>query len=352
LPRQERDEILQQYQEGGIKVLCACDILNEGWDCPQVEALFMARPTLSKVIYLQQLGRGTRKAPGKECLTVFDFVDNASRYNQALSMHSVLGERFYRPGGLVLAPGDLKRQEDAAIARGEKPTTVLELGVWAKDLEEIDIFNWREVAPDMLSVAELELELAAAEGTVRRAVERGEIMPDHRVQIGERACHYFHKDRIEEVRLALGLPKVTSDTIKSLFVEFVRDMDMSASYKPVMLLSILDLADQNGRADKAAVIRRFRDFYVERKQAGKPVERANMRMTRVDELADEEVAHVMLGMPFEKFERRRYLKYDRDLAYIRFDPRLWRQFTPADLEELRTICLREIEQYYDRLSRP
>ena len=41
-----------------LRVLCACDLLNEGWDCPDVEVLLMARPTLSKVIYLQQTRPG------------------------------------------------------------------------------------------------------------------------------------------------------------------------------------------------------------------------------------------------------------------------------------------------------
>ena len=73
-------------------------------------------------------------------------------------------------------------------------------------------------------------------------------------------------------------------------------------------------------------------------------------MNRVDELSDADIGRVIVEMPFEKFERRRYLKYDRDLAFIRFEPRLWRQLTPADLEELKAICLREIEQYYERLG--
>jgi len=60
-----RERVLREFHDGAVRVLCACDILNEGWDCPDVEVLLMARPTLSKVIYLQQLGRGTRKAPGK-----------------------------------------------------------------------------------------------------------------------------------------------------------------------------------------------------------------------------------------------------------------------------------------------
>lgn len=56
----ERNENLAKFDKGELKVLCACDLLNEGWDCPETEVLFMARPTMSKVLYTQQLGRGMR----------------------------------------------------------------------------------------------------------------------------------------------------------------------------------------------------------------------------------------------------------------------------------------------------
>ena len=115
MSNKEREQHLQAFAEGRVRVLCACDILNEGWDCPDIEVLLMARPTLSRVIYLQQLGRGTRKAPGKECLIVFDFVDNASQYNQSLNLHRVVGLNRYRRGGLVLGPQDLLRAEEEAI---------------------------------------------------------------------------------------------------------------------------------------------------------------------------------------------------------------------------------------------
>jgi hypothetical protein len=304
----------------------------------------MARPTLSKVIYLQQLGRGTRKAAGKECLIVFDFVDNATRYNQSLSLHRVLGERFYRPGGLALAPEALKQREGDFIDRDAKPTAVIDVGVWAKHLEEIDIFSWQEVAPGVLSLAEVAWALAATEDRIRTAIERGQVTADHCVQIGERTGHYFHKDRLEQIRETLGLPQVTAETIKGLFIEFVREMEMSASYKPVMLLAILEVLDTDGRAEMAAVIRGFRQFYQRRSEQGLPVEKPTMRMNRVDELSDADIGRVIVQMPFEKFERRRYLKYDRDLAFIRFEPRLWKQLTTTDLEELKTICLREIDQ--------
>ena len=199
MSNREREQHLDDFAEGRLQVLCACDILNEGWDCPSLEVLLMARPTLSKIIYLQQLGRGTRKAPGKECLLVFDFVDNANRYNQSLSLHRVLGENRYRRGGLVLGPQHLLEAEEEALARGERPTTVLEIGLWARDYQEIDVFNWQEAVSDMLSASDMEIELAAAEGRIRSAVERGLIVPDHTLTLGERTYYYFIRDRAEEI---------------------------------------------------------------------------------------------------------------------------------------------------------
>ena len=100
----KRDRVLADYAEGQLTMLCACDILSEGWDSPLTEVLLMARPTLSKIVYVQQLGRGTRKAEGKDCLLVFDFIDNTVRHAQALSVHGLLKKGEYRPGALVAAP--------------------------------------------------------------------------------------------------------------------------------------------------------------------------------------------------------------------------------------------------------
>ena len=47
-----REKILKEYETGSTNVLCACDLLNEGWDSPHTTVLFMARPTMSKTIYL------------------------------------------------------------------------------------------------------------------------------------------------------------------------------------------------------------------------------------------------------------------------------------------------------------
>jgi len=182
----------------------------------------MARPTLSRVIYLQQLGRGTRKAPGKDCLVVFDFVDNATQYNQSLSLHRIFAQGRYRAGSLVVAPPSLMSEEEQALARGEAPTPVLPVGLWTRELEVVNVFDWQEETKGMINHIELEDELAASEGRIRNAVDRGILQSDHTVTLGDRTYHYFLRERVEEIRLALDLPRVDDTTIRTLFLEFVQ----------------------------------------------------------------------------------------------------------------------------------
>jgi len=347
----ERKACLDAFAHGELRVLCACDLLNEGWDCPDVEVLLMARPTLSKVIYLQQLGRGTRKAPGKECLVVFDFVDNATRYSQSLSLHRILGTTQYRAGSLVLAPHDLMNVEQDALGYGKPPTQILPVDLWTREYQEIDVFNWQEAVAGMLSAPDLEVELAAAEGRIRSAIDRGLIVPDHTLTLGERTYHYFLAQRIEEIREALGLPRVDDASIRELFLDFVARMDMSSSYKPVLLLAILAKVDEHGRARLDDIVLAFHAFYLGRLQSGLPVERTGMRMQQPDHCSEDDIRSVMLSMPFRKFEQRKYLSYDKqDLAYIRFPAALWRQLTIEDRASVRSQCEQAISDYYERIG--
>jgi hypothetical protein len=330
-------------------MLCACDSLNWGWDCPDGEVLLMARPTLSRIVYMQQLGRGTRKAPGKESLLVFDFVDNPGRYNASWSLHRVTGTARYRKGALVLAPEAQLAEERTLFERGEAPPTVLDLGLWVDRYEEIDLFDWQSVVKGMIALPDLEVELAVAEGFLRREVQRGNLQPDHTLPIGSRRYHYFARERVDGIRARYGLEKVTGANIRDRFFDFCEEMDMSASYKPVLLHCLLETADANGSVELGALVAAFRGFYAGRAKSGLPVERAQMVLARVRDLSDGEVQRTMLGMPFRKFAQRGYLSYGRDVSKVQFDRCLWRRLSPEDLARLRRLAKKHIEAYYARL---
>lgn len=72
-----REEMRGKLKRKEINYLFVVDIFNEGVDIPEVDTVLFLRPTESLTIFLQQLGRGLRLAPNKECLTVLDFVGNA-----------------------------------------------------------------------------------------------------------------------------------------------------------------------------------------------------------------------------------------------------------------------------------
>lgn len=73
---ERRAELVEKLQYAEIKILCAVDVLNEGVDIPFVECLLFLRPTESKRIFFQQLGRGLRLSPGKDKVVVLDFIGN------------------------------------------------------------------------------------------------------------------------------------------------------------------------------------------------------------------------------------------------------------------------------------
>ena len=73
-PASERKEVVEGFRRGKVRVLVNVDIFSEGFDCPDVEFVQLARPTLSLAKYLQQVGRGLRRSAGKEACMLIDNV--------------------------------------------------------------------------------------------------------------------------------------------------------------------------------------------------------------------------------------------------------------------------------------
>ena len=99
------EKVMQEFKEHKIRFLCACDMISEGWDYPELGILVMARPTLSKVLYLQQIGRGLRRTSIKKNVFVIDVVDEYGAMVRPCSMHAIFGNSLYVPFG------DITRQD-------------------------------------------------------------------------------------------------------------------------------------------------------------------------------------------------------------------------------------------------
>lgn len=92
-PPKARKQLIEKLRTGALKVLCVVDVLNEGADIPCVECLLFLRPTESKRIFLQQLGRGLRHYVGKSHCLVIDFIGNFRNAYQVVEYHDLRSSR-------------------------------------------------------------------------------------------------------------------------------------------------------------------------------------------------------------------------------------------------------------------
>jgi DNA repair protein RadD len=103
-----RDEAIAGLGTGAVQVLCSCDLISEGLDVPAVGAVILLRPTKSLGLYLQQVGRGLRPAPGKSHLTVLDHAGNTLRHGPP---------EMPREWSLAGRPKRAKKDDDTPPAR-------------------------------------------------------------------------------------------------------------------------------------------------------------------------------------------------------------------------------------------
>lgn len=347
----DRKEQLAKFESGEIKVLCACDLLNEGWDCPQTEVLFMARPTMSKVLYTQQLGRGMRLCEGKNQLMVFDFVDNASQYNMPYSMHRLFKLKEYHAGEMVLGKKRDRIADEELYRRGEKPDAIIDYPVDATDYEVVDIFNWQEEAAGMISQMEFVRRVDVQSETIERYVREGSLVPDLIVPMSEhRTFKYFKEETLANYAKQFGWRIIDDSNRKDLFLEMVETMDMSYSYKPVFLKAILENADANGKVKLDDLVSYFKSFYETRRNKGLIVEQSRSIFAKGG-YTDKEVERNILSNPFKRFEDMNMIGHTKTLGIVQVDSLIWKKLSEVEKQHIVEVCDKKLEEYYDRISK-
>jgi superfamily II DNA or RNA helicase len=88
----DRKSAVGRLERGDLQAIFTVDLFNEGIDIPKVDTVLLLRPTESATVFLQQLGRGLRRAEGKSVLTVLDFIGQAHRqYRSDIRFRALIG---------------------------------------------------------------------------------------------------------------------------------------------------------------------------------------------------------------------------------------------------------------------
>jgi superfamily II DNA or RNA helicase len=101
----DRDAVVSAFAAGTIRLLVTVDVVSEGFDIPAASVAILLRPTQSLGLYLQQVGRVLRPAPGKDAAIILDHVGNVIRHGFPDENHQWSLEHGARPaGGGMVAP--------------------------------------------------------------------------------------------------------------------------------------------------------------------------------------------------------------------------------------------------------
>ncbi|KAH9944308.1 P-loop containing nucleoside triphosphate hydrolase protein [Epithele typhae] len=92
-PPLERRQLVQAFRNGEFPVMINCNVLTEGTDVPNIDCVMVARPTRSRNLFAQMIGRGMRLSPftGKEDCRIIDFVDSQNRVSGVISTPTLFG---------------------------------------------------------------------------------------------------------------------------------------------------------------------------------------------------------------------------------------------------------------------
>jgi len=119
----EQERAIAAFQDGSVSVLINVAMLVEGFDVPAVDSVFLTRPTRSRQLLTQMMGRGARKAPGKDYFNVVQFADQlAERSERPLAARDVYQRPEHAGGRQRSRPRLLRHQESPDAPRFEDVT--------------------------------------------------------------------------------------------------------------------------------------------------------------------------------------------------------------------------------------
>ncbi|WP_410509320.1 DEAD/DEAH box helicase [Methanosarcina hadiensis] len=339
-------DYIREYEDEKIQFLCTCSLITEGWDSPRTSIIVMARPTMSKALYLQQLGRGTRLFPGKEALYVIDVVDNYGPFNMPWSCHGIFGIDRYVPWANLL--------KDPEARYEFSPEELILTGLYEEEraIEKINIFTFEKEYPDYINTEQLARELFISTGTLKSWIQKGDVEPDVEIPFGRKTLQYFKPEKIDELREKKGLKEHDDKTIYEDFFDFLDKGDYSFSYKIIFMLSFLKCADHTGECSLDELADLYSSFYLDRREKGLSVDRPNCPFNNPEVIKDRDgVKRSILSNPFEKFERKRFMYHCKDLNRIAFSSYLWQKINnESDIRKIQNKMIEDLENYYRNLD--
>lgn len=275
-------ESLAGLRSGTLQTLCVVDMFNEGLDIPAVDRIVMLRPTESKIIFLQQLGRGLRASEGKSRLLVLDFVGN----------HRVFAQRIVHLLSLRTGSDQWQSLKDWLAGRPvELPEgCLLDVELDAMDMLKMFLPTGRRAAIEGYRAIRDEL---GRRPTALEVYSRG-FLP-RAVCAGEGSWFEFIK--------AEGDLDSAELEVVTLFVDWLKTLEttsLTKSYKMVVLRALLASGQIHAEVDLFEFAKQCREF-MQRHEILRCDLKGENHAVDHEKATDHEWAKWWIGMPIKRW---------------------------------------------------
>lgn len=132
--KKEREDVINRFRSGGLRVIFNVRVLSTGFDCPEVDCIILGMSTASLALYYQIIGRATRISPNKEDAKIIDLTGNYERFGKVEDLHFEQGKsgmwRLFGTNGILLTGvpvhliGDITKTDVEKAENKELPTTM------------------------------------------------------------------------------------------------------------------------------------------------------------------------------------------------------------------------------------
>jgi hypothetical protein len=165
-----------------------------------------------------------------------------------------------------------------------------------------------------------------------------------------RTFKYFKEESLQKYAEQYGWTIIDDSNRKDMFMDMIRQMDMSYSYKPVLIKAIMLYADEKGRIKLDDIVAYFKSYYEGRRAAGLPVEKKNSIFAKGG-YTDKEAERNILSNPFKRFEDMQMLRHTKTLGIVQVDEAAWKRLSKEEKAEIEFICDGKLNEYYRRFDK-
>lgn len=219
-----------------------------------------------------------------------------------------------------------------------------------KLLEAMEAYSELDKNDEMVSVAEFIKMVNVQAETVEKYIREGTVIPDSIVPIGkQRNAKLFKKENVKKYADQFGWTIISDENRKEIFINMIDQMDMSYSYKPVLIKAIFECVDSNGECGLPELITRFMDFYQKRITDGFIAEKKDSVLSKPD-CSYDEAERVVLIYPFKRFSDIGALHFHKENNIVSIDTSIWAKLSDTEIKSIIQKCNQGISEYYSKLE--